>query len=322
VISILPIYLIGIALGLVYLAGTITFLYRKWSGKYYFSKFPQFVMAGLVLCYGWASARNIVEALIQRPDQWHEISRLLETNAQPGDAVILFPSTILTVPPKELLNYYFNPDPTEIYIAQVETVDEIENILAQHKNIWLVMERRVDRNLITGIIKWLPEQPHIQLAIDNKNSVVFISKGKSQFELLEIVSQFNFYIAEPLGSLANIYASLNMWGESIENYKAAIGMSPKDGIWHYHLGVVYESIGSSALAQQEYETAIALEPNISGFYAALGDYYRRRNQTKQAIFYYEEAINIWVSQFIHRETSPIVSTWQNQILELEQSGSQ
>ncbi len=85
--------------------------------------------------------------------------------------------------------------------------------------------------------------------------------------------------------------------EAIEQFKRAISLNPRSGASYLSLGESYiqlddESEENLALAQANYEKAVEVEPQVSGFYYCLGFSYWRTAQFERAMASFDRAIEL------------------------------
>ena len=84
---------------------------------------------------------------------------------------------------------------------------------------------------------------------------------------------------------------------AIEQFKRAISLNPRSGASYLSLGESYiqlddESEENLALAQANYEKAVEVEPQVSGFYYSLGFSYWRTAQFERAMANFDRAIEL------------------------------
>lgn len=95
------------------------------------------------------------------------------------------------------------------------------------------------------------------------------------------------------------YANNGRWDEAIQEYQAALSLSPDNAAIHYNLGVAYLTKGLCEKAVPEFETALRLFPDFPEARSGLGnahydlaDEYNKRGQLQDAIREYQAAISI------------------------------
>lgn len=94
-----------------------------------------------------------------------------------------------------------------------------------------------------------------------------------------------------LNNLAMAYADANRLPEAITYYQKAINLSDVYPQTHHNLGNAYAALGQSALAEQEYLTALKLDPNFYFTYQSLVNLYLQTHQPDKAQPYLEKLNN-------------------------------
>jgi tetratricopeptide (TPR) repeat protein len=80
--------------------------------------------------------------------------------------------------------------------------------------------------------------------------------------------------------------------EAIQQFEAALRLTPGDVEVHDNLGVTLEHAGRIAEATQHYETALRLKPNFPEAHSNLGNALLRTGKVPEAIQQYEEALRL------------------------------
>ena len=318
VIFILPVYLVTIALGLTYLARSISQVLEAWPLLRESNLLQSLILGALALTYGLFSISVLNEAYFQRSDRWRSVAQLLTSNVRPEDAVAVLPVELLTMPAEEIMGYY-GPTSEESNVAAVDNVGQVQALLAAHRRVWVVMDRRVDYRVAGDVVAWLRSRPHVQLSFEGGASVFYIGENQTQLALLEEVQRFTITTPEIHDSVAKAYRALGMWEESAAAYERAIAMEPEQGVWHYRLALLYDNWGQPDAALAEYQQAIRVQPEIPSFQAALGAFYARNGFAESAISAYNKAVSLYLSQNRGTGNSYYVLLWRDEIRALETS---
>ncbi|MHA1449377.1 MAG: tetratricopeptide repeat protein [Candidatus Hodarchaeales archaeon] len=80
--------------------------------------------------------------------------------------------------------------------------------------------------------------------------------------------------------------------KSIESYKKAIELDPRDPLPYYNLGVIYSRLGKTKLMHEVYEQALLLKPDYDKVLYNLGCFYGQQKQPEKAIEYYKKALDV------------------------------
>ena len=315
---ILPTYLLAVSLGLTYLAKTVAQTLSQWLALRWLNSLRPLLLVALVAIYGLVGIPALDETYAQRHDRWRTIGQLLNGNVQPEDAVVVLPTALVTMSTKEAMAYY-SSRLVEANTVMVEDVNQMQDILASHRRVWVFVSSTVNRGLAGEVVTWLWSQPRVELAVGELNSrMVYIGQGQSQLALLEETQYFVIPAAEIHGSIAEAYCSLGVWIECIVSYQRAAAMEPDQGIWPHRLAILYDDyLGQPEAALAEYQRAVDLQPEVADFHAALGDFYRRTNRPHEAIAQYQEAIRLYLRQNERGQDSIYVQIWRNAIRDLE-----
>lgn len=81
------------------------------------------------------------------------------------------------------------------------------------------------------------------------------------------------------------------YADSAADFKQAADLDPKEGP-HVQLGMSYEHLGETKLAQAAYDAMVAHNRKDPGVYTARGDFYRRGNKPALAIADYKKALRL------------------------------
>ena len=316
VIFILPLYLITVSLGITYVAKSVALFLSQWNVLRPPRRLQTLSLVALVAIYGLMSVSGLDDAYAWQSDRWKSIGQLLISNMQPQDAVVPLPLTLLTMPVEDIMAYY-GPKPEEANVILVDNRGQMEDVLANHSRVWIVVDRRADFSKSSEVMEWLKLQSHVELSIGDETKVLYAGKDQTQLTLLEEAKRFTNLTAEAHGSIAEAYRSLGMWQEAQAAYAQAATIEPDQGVWHYHLASLYEEQGEHEAALGEYQQAIRLQPEIPGFHAALGEFYRRDGRAEEAISRYKQAIRLYTSQNRGTENSEYVRSWSKMIRKLQ-----
>jgi protein O-GlcNAc transferase len=101
----------------------------------------------------------------------------------------------------------------------------------------------------------------------------------------------------PHHQLGVVLNRMTRYSEAIERFKRAISLNPRSGASYFSLGETYteldsESGESLARAQANYEKAVEVEPQVSGYYCSLGLNYWRTAQLDRAMMSFDRAIEL------------------------------
>ena len=314
VISILPLYLIFIAGGIEFLADRISSTLKELTQWRHLSLLS---LTALTALFAGISLQRIHGAYNDEVDQWQGISTFLEANVQPGDAVAVLPTYLITAQGDEVLGY-LNPLPPGMDIAVPYKTAELSDLWSQHRRLWVVQEDQLSTpDEIDHLLVWLAGSPAIAFSLDDYRRVYYLGKDIPLDTLLEEAGGFNIVDASLYASLGDIYAGRTQWEEGIAAYGKATAMEPDEGIWYMRLGMLYDQMGDLPAAEAEYLLAIKTQADVPGFYAALADHYRLAGQRQNAIDYYTQAIALWRKQIVGRDTTPYSQIWQQHINDLQ-----
>ncbi|MCB1196608.1 tetratricopeptide repeat protein, partial [bacterium] len=75
-------------------------------------------------------------------------------------------------------------------------------------------------------------------------------------------------------------------------YKIALSYQSNNPLIHYNIGIAYDNVGNDEKALAHLERCIAIEPKHYKAYNALGSFYIKRNNLKQAEYYWRKAIDV------------------------------
>jgi protein O-GlcNAc transferase len=108
------------------------------------------------------------------------------------------------------------------------------------------------------------------------------------------LSPQHFGAYHQLGVVLN---KMKRYVEAVDHFKRAITLNPRSGASHFSLGETYRDLDKDseenlALAHANYEKAVELEPDVSGFHHSLGLSYWRRHQPDRALASFDRAIEL------------------------------
>ncbi len=91
--------------------------------------------------------------------------------------------------------------------------------------------------------------------------------------------------------LGRALASRNEWRLALRAFRAALEANPADAeAWAWQAEARYQTGEAAALAEQDYQTALSLNPNSAGVQAMAGLYRERRGEFPQAESHYRRAV--------------------------------
>ena len=101
----------------------------------------------------------------------------------------------------------------------------------------------------------------------------------------------------PYHQLGVVLSRLAKHAEAIEQFKRAISLNPRSGASYYSLASAYTDLDEAseenlALAQANFERAVAAEPEVSGLHCGLGFSYWRGAQVDRAMASFDKAIEL------------------------------
>ena len=101
----------------------------------------------------------------------------------------------------------------------------------------------------------------------------------------------------PHHQLGVVLNRMRRYTDAIEEFKRAISLNPRSGASYFSLGETYIELDSAsgeslALARANYEKAVEVEPEVSGFHCSLGFSYWRGAQLDRAMASFDRAIEL------------------------------
>jgi mannosyltransferase len=309
VIFLLPMYLLLVAQGIQYLAGRVCQLLPKWPAARHLA------VAVLAVVYGLLSVSALDEAYEQRPDRWLSVSQLLTHNLQPGDAVVVLPTEILTLSITEIMAHY-GPTTDDATIIPVQTAGQLQSVMDQYRRVWVVVDHRTDPEALGMVVTWLCDWPHLDLELARNTKVVYLGRDASAQALLEEAGQFTLFEAATYASLGDGFRAFQMWDRSIAAYEHALELEPDNATWAYDLATLYDASQRWASAELAYRHAVSLKPRSSTFHAALADYYSRMDRPAEALTHYQRAVRI-ARAGLADEPTAMVKAWRVALLALK-----
>jgi tetratricopeptide (TPR) repeat protein len=93
-------------------------------------------------------------------------------------------------------------------------------------------------------------------------------------------------------ALGNTFLGLGQIDKAIEQYQAAIAIEPDYAMAHYNLGVALASLGRLDEAIEQYEKAVQLQPNDAATQNNLGNALLIRGQIEMGMLHCQEALRI------------------------------
>jgi len=318
VIFILPVYLLAMSLGLTHLARTVAQALTQWRVLRRLTFLQPLCLAALVAIYGLVSISAPGDTYLHRYDRWRTIGQLLNANVGPNDAVAILPTPLISMSTEEVMSYY-SSSLVEANTVTVEDVWQIQDMMVDHRRVWVVENWNVNRGWAGDVVTWLRSQPRVELAVGkDKSKIVYIGQGQSGLDLLEETWNMDIPAAVTYESIAETYCGMEMWAKCIVAYQRAAALEPDQGIWPHRLAILYDDyLDQPEAALAEYQRAVGLQPEVADFHAALGDLYRRTNRPHEAIAQYQEAIRLYLRQNERGQDSIYVQTWRNAIRDLE-----
>jgi hypothetical protein len=189
VVFILPLYLTTVSVGIAYVAKSAALFLSQWNVLRPPWRLQTLSLVSLVVIYGLMSIAGLDDAYAWQSDRWKSIGQLLTNNVQSRDAVVPLPLTLLTMPVEDIMAYY-GPKPEEAHVIVVDNPSQMEDVLANHRRVWIVIDRRTDFSKSGEVLEWLELQPHVELAIGDGTKVLYTGKDQTQLTLLEEAKRF------------------------------------------------------------------------------------------------------------------------------------
>lgn len=281
VIFILPLYLVTVSLGIIHVAKSVALFLSQWNVLRSPRFLPTLSLVSLVAIYGLMSISGLDEAYAWQNDRWKSMGQLLTCNMQPEDAVVPVPLVMLTMSAQDVMAYY-GPTSEEADVVTVGSRSQMEDILANHRRVWIVVDRIADLDKSREIVEWLAPQPYVELSVGSEAKVLYTGKDQTQLALLGEAKRFTNLTAEAHGSIAEVYRSLGMRQEAQAAYAQAATLEPDQSIWRHKLATLYEEQGQHDEALTEYQQATHPQPEMSDFHTLFGDSYPDASQDKSA----------------------------------------
>jgi mannosyltransferase len=189
VIFILPLYLMTVSVGIARVARSIVLFLSQWNVLRPPRRLRTLSLVALVVIYGLVSVSGLDDAYAWQSDRWKSIGQLLTSNVQAQDAVVPLPLTLLTLPVEDIMAYY-GPKLEEAHVIVVDNPSQMEDVLANHRRVWIVIDRRTDFSKSNEVLEWLELQPHVELSIGDGTKVLYIGKDQTQLTLWEEAKRF------------------------------------------------------------------------------------------------------------------------------------
>lgn len=330
VISILPIYLIAISLGLESLARSFSVAVGRSDGlaevirksvvhgtikigtirrivlrgpeqadvnqriAAWRPSLPTTSLAVMLLLYVLLSGLSLLTVYDWQNDPWKQIGLFLNANAHPDDALIVVPfnQEILTMAPEEMMAFY-GPTGKQVDVIPLGSRDQFETALAGHARLWVLIEHNADPGLGWEVKSWLEGHPAIELNLGSGAIILYTESAIASTEkLIDRVAQLDINNANAFHSIAEVFLDLNRWDEALEVYNRAVALEPDEARWQiYRQAVIYQESGEKYLAQDEYLRAVQLKTVRKEAYTSLGNFYRRTGNLQEAVRAYRLAVS-------------------------------
>ena len=242
IIFFMPVYLMVVSLGIQSLAESIvqvlkqagTFKHRK---KLYFS-----VAVCFALLFSGAAVPGMKKAYQFRVDRWKSIGQMLNRNLKPDDAIGLLPLQIKTMSPEKIMSYY-GPTCEQADIYFIDSISLMEELYDQYKRVWIVIDRRLDREKADPIVAWVESRPNVKLPVTFESGIMYLGKGENKLGLLREASTFVDLCAASYGALAEEYESMGQLDKSETFLQKAVEAGDEQSVWRYKLDRLREASG-------------------------------------------------------------------------------
>jgi 4-amino-4-deoxy-L-arabinose transferase-like glycosyltransferase len=152
-IFLLPVFLIAVAFGLVYLARAMAVLLGPALSSRWRGILTKATLLVLVALYVALNVLALDVAYGRRPDRWREIGQVLTHNVGPDDAVVTLPTKIRTMSSTQILAYY-GPSAEQVTIIEAESLDQLQAAVSRYHRVWVLVDRpELERS--AGLLAWL-----------------------------------------------------------------------------------------------------------------------------------------------------------------------
>ncbi len=308
VITVLPLYVLAIAVGLRALAQSLT------------EAVPVSIAAALTastLGYGALTLPALHDVYQPRPgaERWQILAHILEADVAQEDTVAFLPLTIATMSPGDIVAHY---DPEALGFTTVQTVAEVEHLLARHHRVWIIQDRSTDLTLAEEILSWLETQAAVHFALPGPLVLHYLGAEETAPTLLAEAQALPYLNAPMVASIASTQCALEMREECTAAFEQATALDPENGQWPYRLALHYDEWGDFEAAKSAYLQAIALSPQEPRYHAALGAFYARNDRGDAAILAYDEAIRLYRSAHPNIEDDYYLNIWRNAVAMLRE----
>lgn len=102
-----------------------------------------------------------------------------------------------------------------------------------------------------------------------------------------MIQEFNRW-----ANAASVLHALGRTGEASTTLARALAIFPDSGYLHFVRGHMYEDAGNSTAAEQDFRTAVRLEPNLVAPWSALAAFYQARSRLPEAIAAWQTAADV------------------------------
>jgi hypothetical protein len=306
VITLLPLYLLTVAVGLSTLSQTVVEILPLSHNL---------LLTILALGYGGIVLPVAREVYLPRPgaERWQTLAQVLDANVGEDDVVAYLPVMIETMSPAEVTAHY---NPEALGYTTIVNVAEIEEMLARHQRVWVVEDRNIDLDRAGTLMKWLNTQASLRFSLPGPLTLHYLGSGATDVTLLSEAEALPYLIASMSASIADRYAALDMSTECIANLERASTLEPKNGKWPYRLALYYDEWGAFEAAERAYRHAIDLSPEEPRYYAALGALYARNERSEAAVAAYQEAVDLYLAAPPSAKRAYYITLWRNALMML------
>ena len=143
------------------------------------------------------------------------------------------------------------------------------------------------RRAVTFVIPFLV----VLLGFYSLNTVFRNAVWKNEYRLMEDTVKKSPDAAFPRNNLGKVYNEMGMTDKAIEQFQTALVLKPRFAGAHNNLGVAYNKKGLVDEAIEQFRIAISLKP-LSGTYVNLGVAYSNKGLIDEAIKQYQIAIKL------------------------------
>jgi tetratricopeptide (TPR) repeat protein len=212
-----------------------------------------------------------LDELRRDDDRWRSIGRLLAAGVDPhSDAVIALPLRLLTMPVDRIMSYY-GPGPGDAEVVVTADVEQLRELLAERRRVWVVQDRRVDRIATAEIRAAVDQGPRVHVDTGGRSQVTLAARDADTETLISEIEALRLSTPEIAGSLGKAWRDLDRLDKAAAAYLRAEALDPANDLWPYQRGRVALSQGEGAQAIEAFRRAVHLAPWVPDYHAALAE---------------------------------------------------